>query len=96
MATYVELWDLQNDATFIKRVKFAILILASVQLASGGAQRKEWARKVFAGSTVGSPTNFVTLRVLSNATIASEGAGTSDATIQTTVNALLDELVALG
>jgi hypothetical protein len=95
MATYVELWDLQHNDAFLKRVKFAILILAASALAGAGAQRKEWARKVFASSSA-TPINFITLRVLSNPTVTGGGAAVTDEVIQDAVNALLDELVALG
>lgn len=98
MATYVELWDLQNNETFQKRVRYALTKTASDimgEAPGGDAKRKEWAKKVFAGALT-TPINLITLRVLGNAAIAAAGAAATDADIQFTVNQMAGDLITLG
>lgn len=96
MATYLELWNLQNDENFQKRVKFALLTAASnIMGEAEDGPRKVWAKKVFSWSLQTS-IQLITLRVLGNPSIALSGAAATDQDIQFTINQMASDLIALG
>ena len=97
MATYAELSDLVTDATFQKRIRFALLKAAFDIINEDNAvpdhdERLAWARSVL-DNKASIDLGHVALGAVLNPTIGAAGAGATDADIQFQVNSMIPQLV---
>ncbi len=97
MATYAELFDLATDATFHKRIRFALLRAAyDIQNEAVSTPdhdgRLRWANRVM-NNEHDTDLGRLALGVLLNPVIGNAGASATDADIQFQVNSLIPGLV---
>lgn len=96
MASYIEIWNLYNDATLKTRTAVACMKAAADVLnedvgTTGHAARLKWAEAAFANPF--QAAQEVMWSVVSNATIAANGEkNTQDSDIQFVVNSYVDIL----
>ena len=92
MSTYIKSFDLVNDSTFGKRIQMAMWIGAAAILANGNSSA---GAKTFARNQLKGPADTDVARRLAIRCAASglESVST-DAEIQTVVNAMIVELIA--
>lgn len=91
MATYVELYALQNDSTLRNRVRVACLIAAEAVMAEDAgtanhANRLLWAKSVFEYPAVEAERMLMAALAANNAATVAQITGATDAQLQTVVN----------
>lgn len=97
MATYAELSDLVTDATFQKRIRFALLKAAfdisnEDPATTDHFDRLNWARDVL-DNKAAIDLGHVALGVVLNPSIGDAGSAAPDADIQFQVNSMISDLV---
>ncbi len=96
MASYVELFDLATDATFHKRIRFALLksaydIRNEAESTPDHVNRLRWAIRILNNEPI--DLGHVAIGVLLNPAIGNAGSAATDGDIQFQVNSLVPELV---
>lgn len=96
MASYVELFDLATDATFHKRIRFALLksaydIKNEAASVPNHTERLLWAIRILNNEPL--DLGHVAIGVLLNPAIGNAGSAATDADIQFQVNSLIPDLV---
>jgi hypothetical protein len=97
MASYAELSDLATDATFQKRIRFALL-RAAYDISNESTDtpnhiaRKMWADQMLAGDA-NLDMGRLAIGVVLNPAIGAAGSSTTDADIQFQVNSMIPGLV---
>ena len=98
MASYVELFDLATDATFHKRIRFALLksaydIKNEAANTANHVERLRWAVRMLNNEPL--DLGHVAIGVLLNPAIGNAGSAATDADIQFQVNSLVPDLVGI-
>ena len=96
MATYNELFDLQNEDALLHRVTVAIAIAADTIRTetppTNSAQRLVWAEKALANPEAMTPQVMWAVLAANNAATVGNITGATDAAIQSNVDAVVDVL----
>lgn len=94
MATYVELFDLRNNAELRNKVSVAVIIKAeSMMSGTPTAPEKAWIVKAFANPETEGRRVLMGVLAANKANTVSQITGATDAAIQTNVDAVVPTLV---
>lgn len=100
MASYIELYQLRDDATFQRRVEFARFYLANYirnedPQTPNHESRYAWALNCLNGQ-LSMPVAQVALLACLDPAVRQDGAAVTDAALQTAVEYLIDVMIARG
>ena len=92
--TYGDRTDLVKSSEFLKRVRFAIWVVARdiTADANATAPRKVWAKRILTGSPNESATTIAAVQCAVDDTVGAAGMEATDAQIQTVVSAISNTL----
>ncbi len=98
MASYTDLFELRSDSVLINRIAVAVTIKAQVYVdgATPTADELAWASRVLIAPRPEAEKLLHYMVALNNTATISQITGSSDATLQTAVDAAVDALVGGG
>lgn len=98
MATYAELFSIQNDATLRNKIQIAVTIKAQslIDLASPTANQVAWASNALRDPVVVMTKIMPYVLAANKSATQSQITGASDSAVQANVDAAVDKLIAGG
>ena len=92
MSTYLERFNLAQDADLRKRLQACLWELAVEKLAAGNAKEKDFAKKKLKGAADNDELFALVIRLVGDPTIGAKGNACTDSEMKTVVSSVFTDL----